>query len=428
MKVALATLGCKVNHYETQAMQELFSAAGWEIAPFPETADVYVVNTCTVTKTGDLKSRQLVSRAHRANPDALIVVCGCYAQTAPKEALALPGVAAVIGTTGRAQIVERVQALLESRAAGAQAAPLCAVTQRIAQSFEPLCAVRDGRTRATLKIQDGCANYCSYCIIPYARGPVRSMPLKEVARALNALAAEGYREVVLAGIHLASYGRDLGGCSLTDVIALTASIDGLERVRLGSLEPKYVSESFIKLASETPKLCRQFHLSLQSGSDAVLARMNRRYTAAEYRAAAEALRAAMPDCALTTDVIAGFCGETEAEHRQTLAFCEEMAFARMHVFPYSVREGTRAASMPGQLDRSVKQARARELIALGKTLSTAFLRAQLGTVQQVLVESDGCGYTGNYVRVRTGGEEGALKRVRITRIDKEIAIGEELTQ
>ena len=459
MRVALATLGCKVNHYETEAMRELFAAAGWEIAPFPEQADAYVINTCTVTGVSDQKSRQLIARAHRANPAALIAVAGCYAEVSGNEVQQLPGVGLVVGTEERTEIVERVTAALRERGGvgpqvppssfdtfpsekeqsnvqiqpiGPQASPFSFgsfLSEKKRTGFENLSAVRDGRTRATLKIQDGCVSFCSYCIIPYARGPLRSRPLEDVERQLRLLAEEGYLEVVLTGIQLASYGKDFGdgGATLLDVLALTKDIPGIRRVRLGSLEPGFADERAVAAIAENGKVCRQFHLSLQSGSGTVLRRMNRRYTPAEYAAAAARLKNAMPDCALTTDVIAGFCGETEEEHRASMAFCEEMEFARMHVFPFSLRKGTRAAAMPGQLTKAVKEARARELISLGKRLTDRFLAAQVGTVQEVLVEQAGRGYTGNYVHVQTEGRPGEIRRVRITGVENEIATGKELT-
>lgn len=426
MNIAFATLGCKVNHYETQAMQALFEAAGWTVVPFSAMAEVYVVNTCTVTGTSDGKSRQLLSRAHKRNPEALIVAVGCYAQSDAQTVGALPGVGLVLGTQGRAAIVARVTEALSAQTP----APAMRFVGDLRQSrtFEPLNAVRDGRTRATLKIQDGCENYCAYCIIPYARGPIRSRTLADTRAQLEHFAAEGYREIVLTGIHLASYGRDLCDCSLLDVLELTRAIPGLARVRLGSLEPKFADERFVRALAENEKICRQFHLSLQSGSDAVLKRMRRRYTAEEYARAVGLLRQAMPDCAITTDVIAGFCGETEAEHRETLAFAERMQFARMHVFPFSVRRGTAAASMPGQLPKSVKDARAGALIALGTRMTHAFLTAQLGSTAEVLIEQDGAGYTGNYIRVQTGlsGREGEIVRVRLSSLNGEIITGEEI--
>jgi len=417
-KAALTTLGCKVNHYETEAMRELFVQAGWDIVDFSDTADVYIVNTCTVTQTSDSKSRQMIARAHRSNPNALVVAVGCYAQVSPESVSALEGVGLVLGTSGRKEIVSRVEEALKSRASEPEILPLSELRE-----FEPLSAVRDSRTRATLKIQDGCVNYCSYCVIPYARGPLRSRPLDEIAAEVNALANEGYKEIVLTGIHLASYGRDLNGETLLDAIACASGADGISRIRLGSLEPLFITRETAKALASNPKICRQFHLSLQSGSDTVLKRMNRRYTSAEYLHAVEFLRDEMLDCAVTTDVIAGFCGETEAEHRETLAFCERAAFARMHVFPFSVRSGTKAATMPGQLPKAVKDARAKELIALGKRLTEQYLASQTGSIVEVLVESDGGGYSGNYIRVQTDAPEGEIVRIRLDGFKGETAFG-----
>jgi threonylcarbamoyladenosine tRNA methylthiotransferase MtaB len=417
-RAALTTLGCKVNHYETEAMRELFVRAGWEIVDFAEPADVYIVNTCTVTQTSDSKSRQMIARAHRSNPNALVVAVGCYAQVSPEIVSALGGVGLVLGTSGRTEIVSRVEQALQSRASEPEILPLSELRE-----FEPLSAVRDSRTRATLKIQDGCVNYCSYCVIPYARGPLRSRPLDEITAEVQALANEGYKEIVLTGIHLASYGRDLDGETLIDAIACASEAEGISRIRLGSLEPLFITRETAKALAENPKICRQFHLSLQSGSDTVLKRMNRRYTSAEYLHAVAFLREEMPDCAVTTDVIAGFCGETEAEHRETLAFCERAAFARMHVFPFSVREGTKAASMPGQLQKAVKDARAKELIALGKRLTEQYLASRIGSVVEVLVESDGGGYSGDYIRVQTNAPEGEIVRIRLDGFNGETAFG-----
>ncbi len=426
MRIAFTTLGCKVNHYETQAMRELFAQAGWEIVGFSEPAEVYVVNTCTVTQVSDKKSRQLLSQAHRRAPGALIVAVGCYAETAAGAVDGLPGVGLVLGTDGRREIVRRVTDALagkrQEREAGA----------RKSRAFEELSAIADSRTRATLKIQDGCDNFCAYCIIPYARGPIRSRSMESMERELLRLAAQGFSEVVLTGIHLASYGRDIPPDAagrrpdLLDALRLANGIPGLSRIRLGSLEPKFCDERFAAAVAGMPGVCRQFHLSLQSGSDTVLRRMNRRYTAEEYRQAVAALRDAMPDCAITTDVIAGFVGETEAEHAETLAFVRQIGFARMHVFPYSRRKGTRADGMAGHLTRAVKEARAQELIRAGEAMERSFIDRQIGTVQEVLLEDGGTGYTGNYVRVRCPGQEGETKRVRITGREDMTAIGEEI--
>ena len=418
MRAAFMTLGCKVNHYETQAMQELFQGAGWEIVPFSGAADLYLINTCTVTAMSDAKSRQMIAKAHAKNPGALIAAVGCYAQAAAETLAALPGVGLVVGTEGRKNIVSLVDRALAADNGGI-------VEVASPRSFEPLSAVKDGRTRATLKIQDGCTNFCSYCIIPYVRGPLRSRPLEDVERELYALAGEGYREVVLSGIHLSSYGRDLGGVDLMDVLSLTRRIEGIERVRLGSLEPGFVDERFAAAVAENGKVCDQFHLSLQSGSTTVLARMKRRYTPEAFAHSVRLLRQALPNCAITTDLIAGFPGETDTEHKESLAFCEGIGFSRMHVFPYSARPGTAAAAMPDQVPRATASARARALIACGETLRRQYLQEQLGKTLAVLVEQDGIGFAANYVPVRAGGRAGEIRLAKITGMDKDILIGEE---
>ena len=333
MKAAFCTLGCKVNQYDTEAMRELFEKAGYETVDFSEPADVYLINTCTVTQTGDKKSRQMISRAHALSPNAKIVVAGCYAQRAPEEVLALPGVNLVIGTKERARVVELVEKLAQDK----QDAVSDLRTER---TFEPLTASHEGRTRAQLKIQEGCDRFCTYCIIPYARGPIRSRPLQDVRCELEKLAAAGYHEVVLTGIHLMSYGRDLGdGVTLIDAIAQAEGLSQIRRIRLGSLEPQLLSETFVRALAENPRVCHQFHLSLQSGSAGVLKRMNRRYTPEEYAECVHRLRSAMPGCAITTDIIVGFPGETEEEFEETLAFARQVSLARIHVFPYSRRAG-----------------------------------------------------------------------------------------
>ena len=418
MKVAFYTLGCKVNHYETQAMEELFKNAGHEIVPFEDAADAYIVNTCTVTSIGDKKSRQILSQAHRRNPDALIAAVGCYAEVAKETVAALPGVSLVLGTEGRKDIVRLVEQAADRVCVPSYPAPL----ER--RSFEELSAQCDSRTRATLKVQDGCVSFCSYCIIPFARGALRSRTLESTEHELHSLAERGYREVVLTGIQLSAYGVDLPDKpELSDLIVLADRIPGLERLRLGSLEPRVITDRFLAVARESRTLCRQFHLSLQSGCDTVLARMNRRYTTAEYRDAVERIRACMPDAAITTDIIAGFVGETEEEHKETMRFVEEIGFARIHVFPYSRRKGTKADAMEGHLPRALKEARTKELIALGERLEKAFVDKQLGRTVDVIMEDDGTGYTGNYVRVRCEGACGETVRVRLTAREGTTAIG-----
>ena len=419
MRVSFYTLGCKVNHYETAAMAELFTAAGHSVVAFSEPADACVVNTCTVTAVADQKSRQMLSRAHAQSPGALVVAVGCYSEVAKERVSGLPGVDLVLGTGGRKDIVSRVERALLGERPDPEAEPPFA-----RRTFEELSAVADSRTRATLKVQDGCFSFCTYCAIPFARGALRSRSMASCRRELLYLVEKGYREIVLTGIELTEYGKDLSGRpTLNDLVRL-ADECGVARLRLGSLDPRFADEAFARTCADSRSLCRQFHLSLQSGSDTVLSRMNRRYTAEEYLRNADRLRSYMPDAAVTTDVIAGFPGETEAEHQQTAAFLREAGFARLHVFPYSRRPGTKAADMPGQLTRQEKARRARELIRIGDELEKAFIDRQIGTVQQVLMEEDGTGYTGNYVRVRCPGPAGEPVTVRITGRENTIAIGD----
>ena len=421
MKVAFYTLGCKVNHYETAAMAELFTAAGHRVVDFSEPADAYIVNTCTVTAVADQKSRQMLSRAHAQAPDALVAAVGCYSEVAREKVAGLPGVDLVLGTGGRKDIVSLVERALMGDKPDPDSVPPFS-----RRSFEDLSAVADGRTRATLKVQDGCVSFCTYCAIPFARGALRSRSMESCRRELNALVEKGYREIVLTGIELTEYGKDLADKpTLNDLIRL-ADDCGVERLRLGSLDPRFADETFAQTCAGSRSLCHQFHLSLQSGSNTVLARMNRRYTAEEYLKNADRLRACMLDAAITTDVIAGFPGESEAEHAETAAFLRQVGFARLHVFPYSRRPGTKAAAMPDQLTRQEKARRAKELIAIGEELERAFIDRQIGTVQQVLMEEDGTGYTGNYVRVRCPGPAGEPVRVRITGRENTIAIGENI--
>lgn len=426
-RIAFYTLGCKVNQFDTDAMRELFERAGYETVDFEEFADIYLINTCTVTSTGDQKSRQMISKAHAKNPAAQIIVAGCYAQRDPDKVRLLPGVSLLIGSKDRSRIVELAEGIREGQA------PLCAVGDlRGEQSFERLGATHENRTRAVLKIQEGCDRYCAYCIIPYARGPLRSRPLEDVRYQFSQLAENDYMEVVLTGIHLMSYGKDLGGgITLLDAIAQANDFAAIRRIRLGSLEPQMLSDAFVGALADNPKVCHQFHLSLQSGSASVLKRMGRRYTPPEYKACADRLRQAMPGCAITTDVIVGFPGETEAEFEETLKFAEEAALCRIHVFPYSRREGTPAASMPGQLSRAVKAQRARRLTDLARKLEQTYLESMIGSIQEVLFEQvdEGVaeGYTGTYARVRAmGGPEfaGGLYSVAIRQAENGLLLGD----
>ena len=420
--IGVHTLGCKVNQYDTEAMLELFEAAGYAHVPFEGEADVYLVNTCTVTGTGDQKSLKLIRRLHREHPESDVIVCGCLAQRDAEKVL-LPGVRLVIGTRQRGQVVSLYeQAVLEDRV-------ICAVGGLKDAPFEHLCVNRhEGKTRAVMKIQEGCDRWCAYCVIPAVRGPVRSMPLAQVREEAERLAKAGYRELIVTGIHLASYGRERGE-RLIDAIRAVHDAPGVDRVRLGSLEPVVVTEDFCRALAAMSRLCPQFHLSLQSGSDTVLARMKRRYTAEEYLRAVELLRQYLPGCALTTDVLCGFPGETDEEAAETLRFVEKAAFARIHVFPYSRRSGTLADRMPNQVPQAVKNRRAQELIALGNKLEASYAKELIGQDAEVLFEQpagDGLceGYTKTYVRVRAQAQPGELKTVRIVRADGALLFGE----
>ncbi len=417
--VACCTLGCKVNQYDTQAMLERFLAEGYRAVPFADVADVYIINTCTVTGTGDKKSMQMIRRALRRNPGAEIIVAGCLAQRSGAELL-LPGVRLVLGTQRRGEVVTLLRKAL------AQHTALVAVDTLTEVPFEALnVTALEGHTRAVLKIQEGCNRYCSYCIIPSVRGPVRSRPLEDVAAEARRLADAGFIEIVLTGIHLTSYGLDLSdGTTLLDAIRAVHAAEGIARVRLGSLEPLVVTPAFVAALKTLPKVCPHFHLALQSGSDTVLSRMRRRYTSAQFLAACDLLRADFPQAAITTDAMTGFPGETDAEFAQTLRTCEQAQFARMHVFPYSEREGTVAASLPGVVPKAVRERRAGELIALGQTMQQASMRRLVGTTQPVLFEEDDGGYTPAYVYVRAAnGKIGTIQSVRITAISGDEAQG-----
>lgn len=378
MKFAFFTLGCKVNLFETQALEQLARARGHEIVD--KNADAVVINTCTVTSVSDHKNIRAFHRLRRANPRAVIAACGCFAQTDPARVRATGEIDLICGTSNRAEVIT----LCEARVQGT-AAPACT---SVGQGYELLPAgIPRGRTRALLKIEDGCDNFCSYCIIPYARGRVRSLPPAQAQAECARLAAAGVREIVLTGIEIASYGRDFQPpVSLTDLLCMLLTAQPEVRFRLGSLDPRAVDPAFCDRLARYDNLARQFHLSLQSGCDSVLQRMGRRYTTIEYRQAVERLRAVFPDASVTTDLIVGFPGETEQEFARTLAFLEDCAFASVHVFPYSVREGTRAASMSGQLSQQEKAARAERAKAVAQRLSTAYRSGFVGRVLTVLPE------------------------------------------
>ncbi len=423
--VAFYTLGCKVNQYETEAMEEQFRAAGYDIVPFSAPADVYVVNTCTVTAVADRKSKQAIGKARRTAPAAHIVVTGCFAQVSPEQAAALEGVDQVIGNTGKADIVR----LVEDGSAR--------FVEEILQhkTYDEMQITQmTGKTRAFMKIEEGCNNFCSYCIIPYARGPVRSRDLAEICREAEVLAQRGYQEIVLTGIHLTSYGLDGKPHDLFDVLEALHHVAGIKRIRLGSLELNHIMLKIAQEASKLPKLCPQFHISLQSGCDATLRRMNRRYTAEEYRRAVQSLREAFPGAAVTTDLMVGFPGETEEEFRQSMQFAKEIGFARMHVFPYSRRQGTRAADMPEQVPETVKKQRAAQMQQVAETLHQQFCRQYIGRTVSVLAErgKEGIfeGHAENDMLVMIKSEralQGEIVQVRVTGMQEGIFVGELLT-
>lgn len=422
-RVAFCTLGCKVNQYDSEAMLEQFMKNGYQAVDFTDPADVYVINTCIVTGAGEKKSRQMVRRAQMRNPQAEVVIAGCMAQRDAEKLLPM-GVRLVVGNSRRSEVVDLLhQAVLDD-------VQIVAAEDVRRIAFEPLhISGNMGHTRAVLKIQEGCDRFCTYCIIPYVRGGIRSREPADIYTEAVRLGAAGYREVVLTGIHLTSYGRDLNGKSLLDAIRAAHAPESIQRVRLGSLEPVIVTERFAKELATLPKVCPQFHLALQSGSDTVLKRMRRRYDTAAFREASAILRAVFPLCALTTDVLTGFPGETEEEHAETLAFCREIGFSRMHVFPYSRRTGTEAAKMPGQLLKAVKEQRAKELIALGEETAARYAHSLLNTRQDVLFEEERAGgaegYTPQYMRVwAEGARAGDILPVNLIRYENDLFTGE----
>ena len=416
MKFAFYTLGCKTNQYETQAMERLLLEKGQEIGSFTEKCDGYVINTCSVTAVADKKNRAVIRRCRRENPKAVIAVCGCYSQHDPEAVRAL-GID-VIGGSGNRQ--EFVEMLLDAAGAHAHREQVDNALRR--REFECLPAGGlEERTRAMLKVQDGCVNFCTYCIIPYTRGPIRSAPLDMAVEQAKALAQRGYREIVLTGIEIASWGADLPGKPEVTVLIeeICKAVPEL-RVRLGSLEPRVVTEEFCRRLSVLPNLCPQFHLSMQSGCDTVLQRMRRKYDTARYLESVELLKAHFPGCAITTDMIVAFPGESEEEFQESLRFIRRCGFADMHIFPYSRRPGTPADQMPGQLGNAVKEERSRAAMAVAEEMNRDYRQSLVGTVQEVLFEEKaGPFYTGhgrNYIRVYAPGEDlhNVIAKVTIT--------------
>ena len=420
-KAALHNLGCKVNAYETEAMQHLLEEAGYEIVPFTQKADVYVINTCSVTNMADRKSRQMLHKAKKNNPDSIVVAAGCYVQTSEKEVLNDLSVDIVIGNDRKHDLVR----LLEEYSLDSVNDTVDDINDGKHDFEELFIDQTKEHTRAFIKVQDGCNQFCSYCIIPYARGRVRSRRFENVIAEVERLAANGFKEVVLTGIHLSSYGVDCEeDTGMLELIQAVNAVKGIERIRLGSLEPKIVTEHFASELSKLDKICPHFHLSLQSGCDATLKRMNRKYTTKEYERGCELLRKYFVHPAITTDVIVGFPGETEEEFEQTKAYLEHIHFYEMHIFKYSKRKGTRAAVMPDQIDEQIKAARSEKLIALGHDMSKEFRKFYIGKNEEALFEEKAVigdkeyfvGYTKEYVKVAKKTDENLENQIVSGRI------------
>ncbi|MBQ8636873.1 MAG: tRNA (N(6)-L-threonylcarbamoyladenosine(37)-C(2))-methylthiotransferase MtaB [Clostridia bacterium] len=393
--VAICTLGCKVNQYETEAMLELFKNAGYTKVDFDDFADVYVINTCTVTSMSDRKSRQMIRRAKRLNPDSYVIVCGCYAQTAPQAVASIDGVDLIIGTNEHTNVVRCAEEKFKG-----------IIVNDISSnhSFENLSINNhSGKSRAYVKVQEGCNQFCTYCIIPYARGPIRSRPVKDILDESIRLVKAGFTEIVYVGIHVASYGLDTKECDLADLIVKLNNVDGIKRIRLSSIEPMTLDKSFCEKIKNCDKLCPHFHISLQSGSDSTLSRMNRRYTTSQYKEITDGLRKYFPNCAITTDIMVGFPGETDEEFCETINFVKDIGFAEAHIFKYSRRKGTPADKMPNQISPEVKELRSKKLFTLTAKSNHDFLLSQLNKRTEVLFETRSGVYmegkTGNYCTV-----------------------------
>ena len=429
-KAALHNLGCKVNAYETEAMQEMLEKAGYEIVPFKEGADIYIINTCTVTNIADRKSRQMLHRARKMNPGAIVVAAGCYVQAQAEKQEVDPCIDIVLGNNRKKDLI----AVLEEYEKNKEADTCLEEVEDISRTreYETLSLTRPGdHTRAYIKVQDGCNQFCTYCIIPYARGRVRSRAVEDVIREVRSLAENGYREVVLTGIHLSSYGIDFDGeRHLLELIRAVHEVEGISRIRLGSLEPGIITEEFAESISSLPKMCPHFHLSLQSGCDDTLRRMNRRYTSAEYYEKCQILRKYFDHPALTTDVIVGFPGETEEEFRQSMEFVDKVDFYETHIFKYSRREGTKAAAMDGQVSEQVKAQRSALMISLGERKRKAYEESFVGKDVEVLVEEPAIiggkavqtGHTKEYIKIALEQEEDLRNQIVKIRIDNDSQI------
>lgn len=427
-KVAFTTLGCKVNQYETEAMIELFLSNEYDVVEYEHIADIYIINTCTVTNFGDKKSRQAIRKAKRQNPDAIIVVVGCYAQTSPDEIAKIDGVNIIIGTKNRTKVIEIIENYKTEQGI------LDKVTDIMkTHEFEefPLNNMK-GRTRAYLKIQDGCNQFCSYCIIPYARGPIRSRLPEDIITEVRNLVTNGFKEVVLTGIHVASYGKDLNNVNLLKIIEDIHSIEGLERIRFSSIEPNIINDEFLERLNKLPKVCNHMHLSLQSGCDETLKRMNRKYTTQQYYNAVSKLREYIPDVGITTDIIIGFPEETDEEFEKTCDFVKTIGFSKIHIFPYSPKKGTIAAEMINQVKSDIKNKRTNIMIELEKCIEKDYLEKNRNKIMNVLFEHEFEkdiyeGHTSNYIKVFVKSDKDLKNNiipVKMTEIKNDFIKGE----
>ncbi|MBF8982008.1 tRNA (N(6)-L-threonylcarbamoyladenosine(37)-C(2))-methylthiotransferase MtaB [Lutibacter sp. B2] len=428
-KVAFYTLGCKVNQYETEAMSELFEKAGYSIVDHEEIADVYIINTCTVTNLGNRKSRQFIRKSKRNNEDAIIAVVGCYSQTSPDEVMEIAGVNIVLGTNDRKKIVDYVEKFKSEE----EKINAVSDIMEIKEFEEMSIGEVKGKTRAVLKIQEGCNQYCTYCIIPYARGNIRSRKIDEIVKEVNRLAKNGFKEIVLTGIHVASYGKDLKDITLLDVIKRVHEVDGIERIRLSSIEPTIMTEEFIYELSCLEKVCPHFHLSLQSGCDETLKRMNRKYNTSEYKVIVERLRRIINDVSITTDIIVGFPGETEEEFDETMKFVKYIQFSQIHVFKYSPRKGTPASKFKEQVLGNIKNIRSEKLIHLAEECLIKYNKRFINSRKKVLIEAASQemngfyeGLTDNYIRVFVKSKEelsGQIVSVKLEETYNEAIMG-----
>lgn len=423
MTVSTYTIGCKVNQYETEAITEIFKEKGFSILPFGKKTDIFLINTCSVTAISESKNRQIIRKYNRLNPNGIIIVMGCYSQLAKEQVASIEGVDIIVGTQDRMSIFSMLDKVIKKKKKTIRVKD---IDFKKALDYEdiPIRQFED-HTRAFIKIQDGCNAFCSYCIIPYARGPIRTRPLDSIVKEVKEISKKGYKEVVLVGIHLSAYGMELndGKTNLQEAVKEISKIDGIERIRLGSLEPMYFNEDVIKSLANNEKLCRHFHLSLQSGSDSVLKRMNRKYSTKEYEAIVDLIRSCMPDASITTDIMVAFPGESQEEFIESMEFVKKIGFARLHVFPYSSRPGTAASKMKGHLPSAVKKKRASLMGQLAASLEEDFAREMVGRECMLLVEDGQCGYTKNYLKVNI--EKGDFAKGDIVKVKIKSSNGNE---